>query len=181
VLNVENNGTIPQIESAYRTLSVMYQLSSRTQLTKNPGLPNSRSVVSSNELYARSQTRVQGLNLVSARTIKRHHHQERQKYDRQSRRAPRHAENGRAAEPPLRGKGGLEGGRDAEPPLLPAETRSRTSNVDRQSHGADPPPYRDFDHPVTNTVIQRYIVSLFFVFKGKVKRSKSMSTICVLL
>jgi hypothetical protein len=159
----------------------MYQLSSRTQLTKNPGLPNSRSVVSSNELYARSQTRVQGLNLVSARTIKRHHHQERQKYDRQSRRAPRHAENGRAAEPPLRGKGGLEGGRDAEPPLLPAETRSRTSNVDRQSHGADPPPYRDFDHPVTNTVIQRYIVSLFFVFKGKVKRSKSMSTICVLL
>jgi curved DNA-binding protein CbpA len=138
---VEINASLPQIEAAYKKLSLLYH-PDRYETDKD--------------------TWIAQFQILSTIKSTLTNTEERQKYNRQSRRAAQNAERERrrAAEAPLNEERDHVREREAAPPPLPARTRRRASNVANQANADPPPSYRASGHPATKAVMQRHMETI---------------------
>ena len=137
LLNVEINASLPQIEAAYKNLSLLYH-PDRHDTDKDAWT-----------------AQFQILSTIKSTLTNT---EERQKYNRQSRRAAQNAERERrrAAEAPPNGERDHVREREAAPPPPPARTRLRASNVAIQV----PPSYRASGHPTMKAIMQRHMETI---------------------
>jgi curved DNA-binding protein CbpA len=141
LLNVEINASLLQIEAAYKKLSLLYH-PHRHDTDKDAWT-----------------AQFQILSTIKSTLTNT---EERQKYNRQSRRAAQNAERERrrAAEAPPNGEREHVQEREAAPPPPPARTRRRASNVANQANADPPPSYRASGHPATKAVMQRHMETI---------------------
>ena len=141
LLNVEINASLPQIEAAYKKLSLLY----------HPDRHDTDKDAWTAQFQILSTIKSTLTNI-----------EERQKYNRQSRRAAQNAERERrrAAEAPPNGERDHVQEREAAPPPPPARTRRRASNVANQANADPPPSYRASGHPATKAVMQRHMETI---------------------
>jgi hypothetical protein len=141
VLKVEIKATLPQIEVAYRKISMLYH-------------PD-RHATNKDVWTAQFQ-------ILSTIKCTLTNTEERQKYNRQSRKAAQNAEREgrRAAEAPPNGEREHVREREAAPPPPPARTSRRASNAANPANADPPPSHRASGHTATKAIMQRHMETI---------------------